>query len=262
MTSRAAFGVLYVIDGNPRFREMLDISIASLRQWHPDWPIEILDLPNPEVAFARRWYRRLSFWKRDRRRARAYQDMRTVEAKAAAWGRSPFERTLFLDADTVVLRSLDAMRDRAAAADVLATAMPWKRYRGFRTWQPPTFPFVMSGVVFYNRTFGDAYARVLARLGSLRGLPTGDQFAFSLTLAMEAERLRIALAPDLQFDVINADRHAAPDVPPRQNNIIDLTWEGLRRFHVFHYNDRKPDYLAAMRRDWGVSAAGGVAHAR
>lgn len=253
------FGVLYAVDGNPHFRRMQAVSEASLRRLHPDWPVEVVELPPPPVSALRRVYRGLSFWKAEKRRARAGQDMRSVEAKALAWARSPFTHTLFLDADTVVRRPLDALRARAMQSDVLATGLPWKQYKGLHAWQPETFPYVMSGVVFFNRRFLEAYEVVRQRIGSLRGLPTGDQFVFSLTLALQAQALRVTLAPELQLDVLNAAHHVQPEVPPRRDGLLDLAWPGLERFHVFHYNDCKLEYLEAIARTWGLR---GLAHDR
>lgn len=250
-----AFGVLYLVDRNPLFRRMLQVSMESLRRVHPDWPVQVIETPSPPVGPLRALYRRATWWKRARREARAGQDVRVLAAKAEAWLQSPFEQTLFLDADTVVLRSLEALRARAQSADVLACPLPWKQYQALEPWQPASFPYLMSGAVFYNRRFADAYRGVLRRIRTpVAALPTGDQFVFSLTVALAPPALRVQLEPSLQLDVINMRQHAGGEALPLVAGDLDLRWPGLERFHVFHYNDRKPQYLDRIRTVWGLPA--------
>lgn len=249
------FGVLYLVDRNPCFQQMLQVSRASLRRVHPDWPVHVVEVPSPPVGPLRALYRRVTWWKRARRATRAGQDVRVLAAKAEAWLQSPFEHTLFLDADTVILRSLDAMRTRAQSADVLACPLPWKQYRALEPWQPPQFPYLMSGVVFYNRRFAEAYRATLRRIRTpVADLPTGDQFVFSLACALAPPSLRVQREPSLQFDVINMREHAGGEALPMMDDDLDLRWPGLERFHVFHYNDRKPQYLHRIRAVWGLPA--------
>ncbi len=250
---REQFGVLYFVDGNPAFREMLRISIESLRRFHPEWPIEVIERPSFPVPLWKQVYRGVSFWKWHRRRDRAHQDARVIAAKAEAMLNTPFETTLYLDVDTIVMRPLDAYRRRALQADVLATPLDWKRYQGLADWQPASFPVVMAGLSFYNRRFVDAYRPYVRRLAPIADrLPSMDQYIFSLACEMESSRLEIMKDRDFQFDVINAAQHAGTPDYPRIDRCVDLKWPGLERFHVFHYNEHKPQYLRQIKQVWGL----------
>jgi hypothetical protein len=247
------FGVLYAVDQNPAFRAMAEISLSSLRRYHPDWPVHVADLPSPRVSGLLQAYRRLSFWKAGKRRDRANQDVRVIASKTRAMLESPFRLTLFIDADTVVMRALHDMREAAESADVLATAMPWKRYARAATWQPESWPYVMSGVVFYNERFRERYRAYVERVGDdIVRMPTQDQFVFSLACACESTSLRIVAEPQLQVDVLNFTQHVGAGVSTGDPGIVDLRDPRLSGFRVFHYNEHKPQYLAAIRDVWGL----------
>lgn len=99
MSSR---GVLYLAWGN--IGPLLERSLVSLRKWHPDIRIDIQELPGDS----------------------------TFLDKATMYERSPFDTTLYLDADTVVMGNLDY---GFQAADKFGLACcinecPWaRRYR-------------------------------------------------------------------------------------------------------------------------------------
>ena len=101
-------GVLYMTWGNePRTARALRRSIESLRRWHPELPVETV----------------------------TGEDRGPFEGllqKAAMLERSPFEETLFLDADTVVLGRLDFGFEKARQFGLACCICecPWaKRYR-------------------------------------------------------------------------------------------------------------------------------------
>ncbi len=80
-------GALYMVwPGTERTEAMLSRSVASLARFHPELPHEVVRLP----------------------------DNRNLLSKSEMGRRSPFEETLFLDADTVVLGRLDYAFDKAA----------------------------------------------------------------------------------------------------------------------------------------------------
>ncbi len=254
------FGVLYLVDQNPHFLRMLDVSLQSLRRFHPDWPVEIRRLESLPVPFWKRLYRRVSFWKIDKRRARGFQDTRIIGRKAQAMAATPFRHTLFLDADTVVMKPLDDLRRRAQGADVLVTALPWKSYSGVEDWQPKSFPYLCSGVVFYSRRFAEEYRPYVERLAPrVESLPTLDQYVFSLACHLESSRLKILLEPSLQIDVINLDQHLEERECPRHGGIVDLSCESLQDFHVFHYNEDKDRYLEEIGKKWDLTPGSGLA---
>ena len=252
--SGSDFGVLYLADDNPAYRRMLDISIQSLRRFHPDWPVHVVDVPSPPVGMARRTYRLISFWKAAKRRARAGQDVRVIADKMDAMLGSPYQQTLYLDVDTVVMRPLDGLRHRASRGDVLATPLPWKTYARLEPWQPESWPYMMAGVLFFGERFKHVYSGYRGRCdGPLSSLPTQDQFVFSLACHNERGSLTITEAPSLQVDVLNVDQHLGVAVKRDRNGCIDIRETGLKGFHVFHYNDQKPEYMKQIEAVWGLS---------
>ncbi|MEM7200474.1 MAG: hypothetical protein AAF628_09435 [Planctomycetota bacterium] len=247
------FGVMYFADANRRYREMLDVSIASLRRQHPDWSVRVETIPSFGVSPLRALYRAVSFWKRARRFDRAGQDRRVIAAKTDAWHRTPFDWTLFLDADTFVLRSLAEHAANPGDADVITCRLGNSKYRGVEPWHPAEFPYLMSGVVFFGPRFLRRYREVAGRMATpVARLPTGDQYVFSLTCALFAEELRVVEDPKLQIDVINMEHHLGTADLPMRGPCIDLREPRLREFGVFHYNEYKPQYLAQIREVWGT----------
>jgi hypothetical protein len=171
---------------------------------------------------------------------------------------SPFERTLYLDVDTVILRPLETLRRRAESCNVMATALDWKHYDGFEDWHPRRFPMLMSGVVFYDRAFTDIYRSYVERLRTGAGRHfKGDQYMFSMTCSLEGETLAIRREPTLQVDAMNLARHLGRDDYPRKGGVLDLAFPGLERFHIFHYNGpHKREYLAQIKERWGYPENG------
>lgn len=248
------FGVLYLVDDNPAYRRMLDVSIQSLKRFHPDWPIHVVEVPSPPVGIARHIYRKFSFWKMAKRRARAGQDVRVIGDKIATMLGSPFQSTLYLDVDTVVMRPLTEMHARASQSDVLVTPLPWKHYSRVEAWQPASWPYMMAGVIFFGERFKNIYRQYQLRLNhSLSRLPTQDQFVFSLACHNERGRMTVAEAPRFQVDVLNVDHHLGNTVKRNRDGCIDIREERLQEFHVFHYNDHKPSYLKQIEAVWGLS---------
>jgi hypothetical protein len=98
-------GVLYIVWGE-KVEPLLQRSMSSVRKFYPDMPIEIV---------------------------RGVEDpVRGLAQKSKMATQSPFESTLFLDADTVVLGNLDYAFERAEEFG-LACAIcecPWLRRYG------------------------------------------------------------------------------------------------------------------------------------
>src|SRR3954469_15303369 len=100
-------GVLYMVWGD-KIAPYLERSMASVREWHPDLPIHVEGLPPGADA------------------------TETLLRKARMCEITPFEETLFLDADTVVLGNLGFGFERARRAGIACAIneCPWaRRYR-------------------------------------------------------------------------------------------------------------------------------------
>ncbi len=250
------FGVLYVIDDNPGYEKMLEVSIQSLDDFHPDWPRQVVRIPLPREPFRDRLRRMGPIWKWRQRYNRLGQDKRFYRAKAMAAINSPFENTLFLDVDTVIRKPLDTMRKKALQCDALFTGLPWKHYPPIEADLPREIPYVMSGVFFYNQQYAGLCRPYLERFAhrlheQVNGVTIGDQFVFSLVCTMESRRLNIQFDPHLQVDVVNARQHLGANDLKMIGKCLDLSWEAIDRFFVFHYNEYKPQYLQQIKKHWG-----------
>lgn len=155
-------GVLYVWWGDEVYQKLVDRSIASLKQHHPELPVHVHKLP----------------------------DGASLLDKARMQRFSPFDETLFLDTDTVVLGRLDYGFEKAARHG-LACAIcecPWAmRYEGI------TGDLVEynTGVLFFTRKARpvfDAWERLAPRVDSkvyhyngsdLVFMPENDQASFA-----------------------------------------------------------------------------------
>jgi hypothetical protein len=121
-------GVLYIAwKGHTDPTAMLERSIASLKQHHPDLPHHVEWLP----------------------------DGSTLLDKAKMADLSPFDETLFLDADTVVMGNLDFGFAKALRHGMAITinVNPWaRRYAALRT--AGDIVEFDTGVIFFNRSHG------------------------------------------------------------------------------------------------------------
>jgi len=157
-------GVLYMVWGK-RHEAMLERSIASVRDHHPELPVHVERLP----------------------------DDSTLLDKAAMADASPFEQTLFLDADTVVLDRLDFGFDKAERFGVALAINenPWaRRYAGI---DGETVEY-NNGVVFFTpqaRPIFDAWRdcvneidsrQVIGGGGKFRQMPVASQASFAVAV--------------------------------------------------------------------------------
>ncbi len=98
-------GVIYVFWGD-KVKAELERSVASLQKWHPELPYQVFQLPESS----------------------------SLLAKAGMLDLSPYESTLFLDTDTVVLDRLDFGFEKAEQFDLACCICecPWaRRYAEF-----------------------------------------------------------------------------------------------------------------------------------
>jgi len=253
-TPRQPFGVLYFTDDNPHFHRMLRMSLASLRKFHPDWPVHIVTVPSVPVPAWKHLYRALSFWKWSARRRRLGQNIRIIARKTQALQESPFDLTLYLDADTILLRPLDAWREAASRHNILITGLPWKHFTREHPWQPATWPYVMAGIFFYDRTFRTVFDRYMRQYGDIvPQLPLTDLNLLSMICQEEAAALSICYDQHLQLDHCNLTQLLGTDSWPRLGPCLDIRCPQLADFGLFHYNDFKPQYLAQIASVWGYT---------
>ena len=242
------FGILYFCDQNPTYQRMLQMSLASLKRFHPDWPVEIVQVASPPTPLWKKLYRLGSFWRWTKRRARAGQDVRVIAAKANIMLNSPFQHTLYLDVDSYVMRPLGNIRDMLMSADVVITPLPWKSYIRNADWQPERWPYMMAGIMGFNKHFVKVYSEYVSYFDdSIEKLPSQEQYIVSLCCEMEAQNLKIMKSPHLQIDALNIEQHLGVNHFPMVNGCINLLWNGIKDFYIFHYNEHKPQYMQQIQ---------------
>ena len=154
-------GVLYIVWGRVD-RSLLDRSMASLASHHPDLPVHVAELP-PDS---------------------------TLLDKARMADVSPFEETLFLDADTVVLGDMAFGFEKARQFGLAVSICecPWaRRYTGL---SGDTVEY-NTGVVFFTgraRPVFDAWKKAVREVdsslvfvsgGEYKKMPLNDQAGFA-----------------------------------------------------------------------------------
>jgi len=250
------FGVVYYTDGNPHFQKMLDASVASLRRFHAGWPVKVFTVPTPKLSLLRKVYRMLTPGKNVKRRERCGQDTRTIARKADIVLETPFTHTLYLDVDTIIMQSLDQIRQWVSHYDLIITPLPWAEYKRVAEWQPDTWPRVMAGVFAYNERFRLAYERMVVKFGGSEGIAriyNTDQYVLSLLCRLSKDELMIKYWPDFQIDTVCIDKHLGTSDYPKIDGKIDIRSPLLKRFRIFHYNEYKTAYMQQIRTYWGYN---------
>ncbi len=163
-------GALYMVwgdDANPandeKISKVLDRSISSLVAVHPELPYEVIRLPKGSLL-----------------------------DKATMFDRSPYDETLFLDADTVVMDKIDFGFEKAAKFGLACCVneCPWgRRYAGLG--DHGAIVEYNTGVMFFNRTAKpvfDKWKSLIAEVdstlhfnakGQTWTMPHNDQAAFA-----------------------------------------------------------------------------------
>ncbi len=158
-------GVLYVtFPGDKPTGEMLDRSVASVKKIHPE-------LPHTVVAL----------------------ESGTLLDKSRMFDLSPYDETLFLDADTVVLDRLDYGFDKAARHGIACSICecPWaRRYAGFASDDIE----YNTGVIFFVKAIKpvfDVWKALAWKIdssiifngeGGRSRMPANDQAGFALAI--------------------------------------------------------------------------------
>lgn len=141
MTNTNTRGVLYIVwDGEAESQKLLGRSTESLQQYHPDLPIDVVTL-DPSA---------------------------NLLDKARMLDLSPFDTTLFLDADTVVMGDLSFGFDKAEQHGIACCICecPWaKRYAGLSDCGDITE--WNTGVIFFSKRMKPLFDRWQERNQSL-----------------------------------------------------------------------------------------------
>jgi hypothetical protein len=136
----ASVGVLYVATGDP-YRREVQASLASLREWHPSLAVTLVtDRPSGLPGVEEVLLDSPAF---------GFMD------KVRSLGRSPFERTLFLDTDTFVCGDLGELFDLLDRFEFAGAHSPGRICSGscYRiAGVPDSFAQFNSGVLLYRRT--------------------------------------------------------------------------------------------------------------
>jgi hypothetical protein len=154
-------GILYLYWGE-KYKKFLDRSIESVRRFHPELPIHVETLP----------------------------DSSTFLDKARMYEMSPFDETLFLDIDTVVLGNLEFGFQKAQKYGLACSICecPWARRYGGLTGDIVEYN---TGVLFFtdkSKLLFDSWAQCVTKVDSsikfyagdeLRTMPHNDQAGFA-----------------------------------------------------------------------------------
>jgi len=166
-------GIVWLIDDCPLQRRMFWRSYRSALQRMPRTPRTVFVAAGPDPGVGSE---AVSL----RTRAEKWA------AKHDAWQASPYETTLFLDNDTVVLADVSGLME----ANAFVTALPYPNEHVLSRIPclkerdlPERWLNVNSGVAIFSRAFLAEYRRVWVRFGDRAlELPGKDQCLFSLAL--------------------------------------------------------------------------------
>jgi hypothetical protein len=251
---RPGAGISYCINNSRPYRQMLDVSVRSLERVHRGVNREISQLhAGGDWLDSIRWHcgSTLEHWVRKLTVGDDYAKKarhKAMAEKIRLFSNPPFEHTLFIDCDTIVLRPLTAVFDAlAAGADVVVQA--WKPEDYYGTCPPfTTEPFrrYNSGVVGFSQAFAKDYAAIVQSCTlDIAGLHDQDQYVFS-QLLHQIDKSRVVELPHLQ---IANDADACRELGAV--SIADaarIACTGDIPYSVFHYIMKKKQSLGIVRR--------------
>ena len=200
-------GVLYVVWGNFN-KSAMDRSVASLKAYHPDLPIHIETL----------------------------SDQATLLDKAGMLEISPFEETLFLDIDTVVMGELEFGFTKARQFNVALSICecPWaRRYEGIEG----DMIEYNTGVIFFTKAakpLFDMWAKLAPKIDS------------SIHFVVDGQEGRMPLNDQAGFAAAVEQTEIQPFVLPQNWNFRpkwQKSWYGPLK--IWHDYGDPPDALDA-----------------
>lgn len=204
MAEKSSRGVLYIHWGETD--QILQRSIQSLKAIHPELPHHVVELPKDSNLLSK--------------------------ARMAEY--SPFDETLYLDADTVVLGNLDFGFQKAAEFGLACSICenPWARR--FAALRGETVEY-NTGVLFFTkkvRPVFDLWAGMVGKIDSsmrfyrgkeIRTMPVNDQAGFALAVEKN---------------------HISPFVLPMNWNFRPVTQHGFfGPIKIWHDYTNVPDVL-------------------
>jgi hypothetical protein len=126
-------GILYIVWGD-RIEPILQRSIDSVKKYHPELPIHVVRESPPA------------------------DKLRSLELKTTMGLRTPFNTTLYLDADTIVMGDLTHAFNKAEQFGLACSICecPWTRRYGNAEGDNIEYN---TGVLFFSKTSADVFSR-------------------------------------------------------------------------------------------------------
>ena len=186
MNSKPKVCVVYAVNDAPHYRKMMDLSIRSWKRFHPEWSLEVITLPSANTVLdSTRWrlgstaqgIAELALQTLAGKKAKAVRNT-TFAEKLDVFLKLNYDRTLFLDCDTYVMRPLD---DLAASLDngydVVVQKNEGLTYEPQKQLGTSSFPVINSGVFFASPIFSKTMIEYAAKCTtSLSELWESDQY--------------------------------------------------------------------------------------
>ena len=239
--------IVYAVNDAPHYRSMMDLSIRSWKRFHPDWQLEVITLPSTNTVLdTTRWH----FGSRVE--AMVGRALRAVSGQVAnrntafaekmeVFMKLKYERTLFMDCDTYVLRPLD---DLAALIDAGSDVVAQRAGREVYHFGEHQFSKINSGVFFGSiRLFQTMMAYVHQCPISLTDHAESDQYFFSYCLHV---------APELKISYVDNLQVPNSILPPKLFG-ADQVYEAVKKIAdnpvrpgVFHYIFQKRKFFDAL----------------
>lgn len=226
------FGLLWFVDESETQRRRFYISLASAKRWNPSLNATVIYKGLPlnsginEIKFDGSGERFL--------------------AKFQAWLRTPYERTLFLDNDTIVMKPLDGFLWQGDEV----VAMPYPNMLSSSMLPREAKPLALtewrnvnSGVISFPRSFLPLCQKVFDQYHAYVNLVPGkDQYFISYILQQYPELLKPS------FDIQVTTTPFAVDYLKALKGVRDNAMLGIVPLclifdaHVFHYTHNKELY--------------------
>ena len=250
--AKPRIGALYTVNAAKHYVDMLELSKQSLLKFHPDLPVKVVTLSAPTDIYERiRWFAGTRVERKLRKlfgsKGQAMESRNACLAeRLAVLADPPFERTLFIDNDTVVVRPMDDLFDLAQNCDVVVqTPKSGRKYPPIGEHYPKEMPISNAGVYLFSKAFGQALAKAAADCPlDVTGLPDGDQFLFNQIVHGDSD-LRVEFRDDLQE--ANSPITDRPALTSPEDAIADRD-AGRKQTRVLHYTLRKRPWYTTLRK--------------